>query len=106
MRILLSMEEDANGSLLGKLFKSYLAYRVISYPFRKNKNQVCLIGAYITPLIKCFQKQNRLLALPLLQIDLLLFMVPQVKIHTVLHHRHHLIQQHLRNMGNMYQTTS
>ena len=39
MRILLSMEEDANGSLLGKLFKSYLAYRVISYPFRKNKNQ-------------------------------------------------------------------
>ena len=37
MRILLSMEEDAKGSLLGKLFKRYLAYRVISYPLEKTK---------------------------------------------------------------------
>ena len=35
----LSMEENDNGSFLGKLFKGYLAYKVISYPFRKNKNQ-------------------------------------------------------------------
>jgi len=33
------MEENDNGSFLGKLFKGYLAYKVISYPFRKNKNQ-------------------------------------------------------------------
>jgi hypothetical protein len=33
------MEENDNGSFLGKLFKGYLAYKVISYPFRKNKKQ-------------------------------------------------------------------
>ena len=33
------MEENDNGSFLGKLFKGYLAYKVFSYPFRKNKIQ-------------------------------------------------------------------
>ena len=35
----LSMEENDNGSFLGKFFKGYITYKVISYPFRKNKNQ-------------------------------------------------------------------
>ena len=33
------MEENDNGSFLGKIFKGYIAYKVISYPFRKNKYQ-------------------------------------------------------------------
>ena len=33
------MEENDNGSFFGKIFKGYIAYKVISYPFRKNKYQ-------------------------------------------------------------------
>ena len=40
------MEENDNGSFLGKLFKGYLAYKVISYPFRKNKNQDTQINIF------------------------------------------------------------
>ena len=36
---ILSKEEKDNGSFLGKIFKGYIAYKVISYPFRKNKYQ-------------------------------------------------------------------
>jgi hypothetical protein len=32
------MEENDNGGFLGKLFKGYVAYKVISYPFKRNKN--------------------------------------------------------------------
>lgn len=32
------MEENDNGRFLGKLFKGYVAYKVISYPFKRNKN--------------------------------------------------------------------
>tara|TARA_Y100001935_G_C17253322_1_gene482237 strand:- start:556 stop:720 length:165 start_codon:yes stop_codon:yes gene_type:complete len=33
------MEENNNGNILGKIFKGYIAYKVISYPFKRIKYQ-------------------------------------------------------------------